>query len=60
MKTILLATDFSPSAHWAADYALELARRFAARLVLVHAYDPRRAKAPAHEWLADEPRQAYY
>lgn len=40
MTTILVATDFSANAHWATDYALELARQVEARLVLIHAYDP--------------------
>jgi nucleotide-binding universal stress UspA family protein len=36
-KKILVPTDFSPFAQAAADAALELAQRFEARLVLVHA-----------------------
>ncbi|WP_020602032.1 universal stress protein [Spirosoma spitsbergense] len=40
MNTILVATDFSANAHWATDYALELARQLHARLVLIHAYEP--------------------
>lgn len=39
MKTILVATDFSANAHWATDYALELARQLQVRLVLIHVYD---------------------
>lgn len=39
MTTILVATDFSVNAHWATDYALELARQLRVRLVVVHAYD---------------------
>jgi nucleotide-binding universal stress UspA family protein len=39
MNTILVATDFSANAHWATDYALELARQLHARLVLIHAYE---------------------
>lgn len=38
MNTILLATDFSPSAQNAAVYALELSRQLQTRLELVHAY----------------------
>src|ERR1700739_2973105 len=38
METILVATDFSPSADNAADYAVELAKFFDAKLVLVNAY----------------------
>lgn len=40
MTTILVSTDFSASAHWATDYALELAKQLDTRLVVVHAYDP--------------------
>lgn len=40
MTTILVATDFSVNAHWATDYALELACQLDTRLVLVHAYNP--------------------
>ena len=40
MKTILVATNFSANSHWATDYALELARQFRARLVLIHTYEP--------------------
>lgn len=35
-KTILLATDFSETSQMAADYALDLARSFDARLVVLH------------------------
>ncbi len=38
MKTILLATDFSSAANNAADYALELAKYFNSKLILVNAY----------------------
>lgn len=38
MKTILLATDFSPAANNAADYALELAKYFDTKLILLNAY----------------------
>ncbi|GAB2583834.1 universal stress protein [Spirosoma areae] len=40
MTTILVATDFSANAHWATDYALELANQLHTRLVIIHAYDP--------------------
>lgn len=39
MKTILVATDFSVSAHWATDYALELACQLRLHLIVIHAYD---------------------
>lgn len=38
METILVATDFSPAANNATDYAAHLARFFSARIVLVNAY----------------------
>ncbi|MFD2935020.1 universal stress protein [Spirosoma flavum] len=40
MTTILVATDFSGNAHWATNYALEVAHQLHARLVLIHAYEP--------------------
>lgn len=36
LKTILLPTDFSKASQGAAHYALELARRFRSRLLLLH------------------------
>lgn len=39
MTTILVATDFSASAHWATDYALELACQLRLHLIVIHAYD---------------------
>ena len=41
MKTFVLAIDFTDSAAQVADYALALANQFHARLVIVHAYEPR-------------------
>lgn len=38
MKTIIAPTDFSPSANNAVDYAVELAKLFNTRIVLVNAY----------------------
>ncbi|MBP7809999.1 MAG: universal stress protein [Bacteroidia bacterium] len=38
MKTILIATDFSPASVNAADYALELAKYFDTKLILLNAY----------------------
>lgn len=35
-KTILFATDFSESSDHAFDYALSLARKFGARLIILH------------------------
>lgn len=60
MKTILVATDFSASAQWPVDYALHLAQQSHARLVVVHAFDPLPANAPAQEWLMDTGQGQYY
>lgn len=60
MTTILVATDFSASAHWATNYALELACQLKTRLVLVHAYDPLPNTAPAHEWMTSTAETEYY
>jgi len=38
METILVATDFSPAANNATDYAVEFAKFFGTKLVLVNAY----------------------
>ncbi len=38
MKTILLATDFSPASNNAAEYAFELAKYFDSELILLNAY----------------------
>ncbi|MCY7359414.1 MAG: universal stress protein [Rudanella sp.] len=60
MNTIMVATDLSASAHWATDYALELASRLRARLVIVHAYDPLPNTAPAHEWMSSTAEAEYH
>lgn len=60
MKTILVTTDFSEHAHWATDYALELASQLNARLVVIHVYDPLPNTAPAHEWLTSSAEAEYY
>ena len=54
MTTILVAADFSANAHWATDYALQLARRLCTRLVLVHAYNPPSNGSPDRMTPADE------
>ncbi|GAB3742068.1 universal stress protein [Spirosoma lituiforme] len=46
MKTILVATDFSASAHWATDYALELACQLRLRLIIIHAYNVDLSNSP--------------
>jgi nucleotide-binding universal stress UspA family protein len=38
MKTILVPTDFSKSAQNALEYAIEIAKRISAKLILFHAY----------------------
>lgn len=38
MDTIMIPTDLSPAAHNATDYAVELAKFFDARIILVHAF----------------------
>jgi nucleotide-binding universal stress UspA family protein len=38
MDTILVPTDFSPAANNAVEYAVELAKYFNARIILVHAF----------------------
>ena len=59
MKTILLPTDFSPSAHWASDYAIQLALFANARLVLLHIYDPLVAMGLDGDWLGRETQKQY-
>ena len=39
METILVATDFSEASQNAADYAIELAKLFSAKLVFINAYN---------------------
>lgn len=39
MKTILVPTDFSPNADKALDYAVQLAKKLKAKIILVHACD---------------------
>lgn len=46
MDTIVVATDFSEPAAHATDMAIEYAKKFGAKIVLVHAYDVR-LPAPA-------------
>ncbi|MEZ0484170.1 universal stress protein [Fibrella aquatica] len=60
MTTILVTTDFSAGAHWATDYALELARQLHTRLVVFHAYDPLPNVTPAQEWLTSTPETQYF
>lgn len=46
MTTILVATDFSASAHWATDYALKLACQLQLRLIVIHVYEVETANSP--------------
>ena len=55
LKTILVATDFSPGAEGAIDWAAHLARAHGARLLLVHAFLPPVPTAVAPEFVALEP-----
>jgi nucleotide-binding universal stress UspA family protein len=51
-KHIMLATDFSPSAMWAANTARALARALGAKLTLAHGFDPeQRSYDEAHDFL---------
>ena len=40
MKTIMVATDLSDASYGARSYARQLARRFSAKVLLVHVIDP--------------------
>lgn len=60
MTTILVAADFLANAHWATDYALQLARQLTARLVVIHVYDPLPNTAPAQEWMTSSTEAEYY
>lgn len=50
LKTILFATDFSPAANSALPYATDLASRFGAKLVVVHAKEPPNYALPPEAW----------
>jgi nucleotide-binding universal stress UspA family protein len=50
VKTILFATDFSNAAKRAQSYAANLANRFAARLLVVHAKEPPNYALPPDSW----------
>jgi len=48
--TIIVCTDFSACSELALQRAADIARRDEARVLLVHAYDPKKAKGPGgHE-----------
>ncbi len=50
VKTILFATDFSDAARRAQTYATNLANRFAAKLLVVHAKEPPNYALPPDSW----------
>lgn len=60
MITILVPTDFSTNAHWATDYALELARQLSARLVLTHFHDPISDSTSSQMGLTVSSKATYY
>lgn len=53
LKTILYTTDFSPTAEAAAPYALELARRYGAKVIALHVRPPQvNGMVPPESWAA--------
>jgi nucleotide-binding universal stress UspA family protein len=53
LKTILYTTDFSPSAEAAAPHALELARRYGAKVIALHVRQPQvNGMVPPESWQA--------
>ncbi len=50
VKTILFATDFSDASKKAQSYATGLANRFRAKLLVLHARDPRDYNLPPETW----------
>ena len=53
VKTILYTTDFSPSAEAAAPYAVELARRYGAKVIALHVRPPEvNGMVPPESWQA--------
>jgi nucleotide-binding universal stress UspA family protein len=50
LKTILFATDFSDAAKRAQSYATSLAKRFGAKLVVVHAKEPPNYRLRPENW----------
>lgn len=61
LKSLLFATDFSPASQAALPYAAAIARRYGARLSLVHVVRPQVWAPAPPEWVpieSDVPRQA--
>ena len=54
VKTILFATDFSDASKRAQSYATGLANRFRAKLLILHARDPRDYNLPPETWQRGE------
>ncbi len=59
VKTILLPTDFSDASKRAQSYAAALADRFRARLLILHAKDPRDYNLPPETWQHAEDADAH-
>lgn len=53
---IVVCTDFSPCSDLALQRAAEIAKRDQTRVLLVHTFDPRRAKSPAARQVSDVAR----
>lgn len=53
LKAILYTTDFSPTAEAAAPYAVELARRYGAKVIALHVRPPQvNGMVPPESWAA--------
>lgn len=59
LKTILFATDFSPSAGRAQAYATRLATRFTAKLVVIHAKEAPNSAFPPETWRIKDDADAF-
>ncbi len=59
VKTILFATDFSDSSKRAQSYASALANRFRAKLLILHASEPRNYALPPETWQRGEDADAH-
>ena len=54
IKTILFPTDFSDASKRAQSYAAGFANRFRAKLLILHAKEPRNYSLPPETWRAQE------
>ena len=59
VKTILFPTDFSDASKRAQSYATGLANRFRAKLLILHARDPRDYNLPPETWERAENAEAH-